>query len=343
MCSSLCSVLSQQMAIDEASILAQYILQLTPNASQCITVSKASAFMKTDIDKAYKMLVAATKAGVLKVEYALRCPECGMLIKRLSSIESVTEEQQTCYDCQTEFLPDLDNIEVLFALINNSFFPIGQLEKEVTSSRQVAQCDTLMGLLCSGQDLNHLLYSPSEEKYDDLKIKLMQLDTAKTTTKQIGDAMEDLFMSILKSVAFFRASSLKTETNQIDCYVRNTLVPFFPYLGERIIVECKNEKKKPDNTYYYKITGIIDGLNGNHNHIVKLGIIVSYQPPAKTVKRLATLRYARDNLVVISFDLTDLKSLVNDRANLLEMIERKRDEIATNAVSDLKEIGVFTS
>lgn len=71
--------------------------------------------------------------------------------------------------------------------------------------------------------------------------------------------------------------------------------------------------------------------------------IVSYQPPAKTVKRLATLRYARDNLVIISFDLTDLKSLVNDRANLLEMIERKRDEIATNAVSDLKEIGVFTS
>lgn len=343
MCSSLCSVLKQRMNAEEASRLSVYLTGLTPNASQCITISKASNAMGISLEKTYEILMAAAAEKILRVEYALRCPECGMLIQRFHSLDEIPQEMQMCYGCESNFYAAAEIIEVMFCYDHNGFFQIGQSEGEIIPSKQIVQIDTLMGLFQTGLNLNNLFYAPTDEEYADLREKLAALETPKISTKQKGDAMESLFLSLLCCVKVFRASSIKTENNQIDCYVRNQVGSCLPHLGQRIVVECKNEKKKPDNTYYYKLSGIIDGINGNAKEIVKLGIIVSYKSPAKTIKNLAVLRYARDGLVMISIDINDLKKLIINHVNLLEMIERKRDEITTNVVSDLQKVGIFSA
>lgn len=341
MCSSLCSLLAKHLPLEEAALLENYLLKLSPSALQCITVSKATAAMAIPKEKTLRLLNLCCDLDILRIEFAIRCPECGLLLKRVGTVDEI-EEICCCYGCSTEFDVTAENIEVIFCVNESSFFQIGQLENPQTLPSRVVQFDSLAELVRNDYNFNKLFFHPTEEQYQEWEMLYDNLTTPKPTTKAKGDALEQLFLSLLNATNGLRAVAIKTKTNQIDGAVRCQIASCLPFLGERIIVECKNEKKKPDNTYYYKISGIIDGINGGGTKkIVRLGIIVSRKAPASTVKVLAFTRYTRDGLVIVSLDFNDLKAIIKDRQNLLEMIERKRDEIAFNSTTQLVKVGIF--
>lgn len=342
MCSSLYSKMMQLFNENDAKMLGDYFNGLTGNAVDTITVSKASSAMGISIERASSLLQQCNRNGIISISFAARCPECGMLICRYKSYSEIPDDSITCYSCQEEITLTTSDIEIVYSL-NSDFFPRGQSEKDIISSPyQIALTDTLSALLQNRRgNKNDIFYNPTDEDYDELRRLFNNAKMKSSSTKKQGDSLEDLCRFLFNRVYAFRAVSVKTETNQIDCYIRNQLLPELPYLGERIVVECKNENEKPGNTYFHKISGIIDGINGKNNHIVQIGIIISRREPAKTIQQLAVLRYARDNLVLITITMSEIEHMIMNKENLLEIIERKREEIVLNTSMDLIRSGLF--
>jgi len=46
------------------------------------------------------------------MKYGIRCPECGLLIKRIDNIKDVPKEM-ICYGCEKEFEVIYEEIEIL--------------------------------------------------------------------------------------------------------------------------------------------------------------------------------------------------------------------------------------
>lgn len=136
-------------------------------------------------------------------------------------------------------------------------------------------------------------------------------------------------------------AGIKTDTNQIDVYARNIYNGVVPFLGERMIIECKNENKAPDNSYLLKLEGIINQINSADSKIVKIGMIVSRKRPVQTIKTLSRLYYANTGVVILTITTDEIRGLIYNRENLLELLERKHDEIVLGVLSDMKGKGLF--
>lgn len=340
MCSSLYSILIANFPKEKADSLFSYFTSLSENAAHSITISKAAAVLGESLEAASRMLNLCRDLGILVTSFALRCPECGMLIYRYKDFSELPDDNFTCYNCQTENEISIDNIEVLYE-VESSFFPEGQSAIELSlPMMQIAPSDALSFLLKSGS-INSLLFSPSDNEYRELKELYSSVLSPTKTTKAKGDSLEVLCLKLFSLVKIFKCSPIRTKNNQIDLYVRSLVESFLPYLGSRIVIECKNEKRSPDNTYFHKLVGIIRGINGKTSSIVKLGIIVSQKSPTKTIHNLAVIEYASSGLVIISITIKEIDDIINGRKNLLEMIERKHEEIITNAASDLTHTGLF--
>lgn len=61
----------------------------------------------------------------------------------------------------------------------------------------------------------------------------------------------------------------------------------------------------------------------------------------KTFISLSNKIFLKDNIIIISIDKADLQSIIYDRENLLECIERKIDEVKLQASQDLVEYGLY--
>jgi hypothetical protein len=165
------------------------------------------------------------------------------------------------------------------------------------------------------------------------------------TTTGKGRSLENLILYLFNLSKYLKAGEIKTATNQFDCYVRNTAyLPYgvFNWLGYRFVIECKNEKKAPKGTYLSKLHSIINVINASDNKIVKFGIIVSKKNPPSTYKALAIKYYLCNKIIIISITLDELKSLIDLKGNLFELIEQKCDEVILDATSDLKMAGLYS-
>ena len=182
-------------------------------------------------------------------------------------------------------------------------------------------------------------------EYDELNRMYSEVFAPQHTTKATGDTLEALTVYLFNLAQPFRAAEIKTPTNQIDCFIRNKLAGstgLLSFVGERIIIECKNEKNPPSGTYLQKLYGIISMFNSKKTTpVVSIGIIVSKAQPPITFKRLSHSYYLRDGIILLHLSGKDIESLVFSRTNLLDMIERKRDEIALNATTDLLTTGLY--
>ena len=122
MCSSLYLKLNEKLSPEESSILAAYLGKLGTNAAKCITLTKVAEALQINPENALRILVAAVEADVLTVEYAIRCPECGLLIQRIVSLDDIPYEEINCYDCYNSFSVSPENIEVLYRFNREHFF-----------------------------------------------------------------------------------------------------------------------------------------------------------------------------------------------------------------------------
>lgn len=343
-CSHL-SVLKDFFTEDEIEKLNNYFSGLVGGAVNNITVSKVANSMEITSEEATRILTKCKDEGIVKIYYAIRCSECNVLIEKIDNLKELPKEEFICYACDEEINVTTHDVEVIFALIEPSFFSNGQHEEfyDDKSAKHVAQIDNLDSILRAGY-INNIMFSPTEEEYIQLKEMYDSIFLSKKTTKAKGDTLESLIIYLFNLCSAFKAAGIRTSTNQIDCYVRNLYsnYGFLKDIGGSFFIECKNEKSTPKGDYMSKLHSIIKNTNGKIN-MIKLGIIISKKKPPKTFKGIATKTYLSDNIILISIYEKELKELIELRGNLLEMLERKIEETILDATTDLKNIGLFSS
>lgn len=346
-CSHL-SVLDGVLAKEQIDKLELFFSGLTGNAVNNITISKVARFMNIDTNLATQAMLICKNNGLVEMTYGIRCPECGTLIKRVNRLSQIPKERISCYACDSEDLEiSKSDIEVLFKLLDSTVFNCGQrelIQENSSANIPVAREDTLENILLAG-GVNEYLFSPTEDEYQELQKMYDAVFEVSPTKKTKGDTLERLTTYLFNLSPAFRASGIKTTTNQIDCYVKNKMCIDYGVLdtiGERILIECKNESKTPSGGYISKLHSIICNINGKQS-MVKLGIIVSKEKGPNTFKSLATKMYLSDAIIMISICGDEIKSLIDSRGNLLELIERKIDEVTFDATTDLKQAGIYTS
>lgn len=175
-------------------------------------------------------------------------------------------------------------------------------------------------------------YNPSEEQLSELRDLYESLDDEFKTTTDKGKPLEGLVVKLFNLCLGMNATSvIRTKTNQIDCTVRNDyLIELTVYkeLGSIFRCECKNETKKPGNSYYRKLSDIIKNSKFNDEHSV--GILVSRLKPASTCETIARENFLRDNIVIINLCDEDLKDILYNGTNLLDRIQEKIQAVKGN-------------
>lgn len=308
------------------------------SAGSYITISNFAIKTGIDYSESVKVLEELSQGGFLEKMLAVRCPECGLLLKTIMP-EDYAVDSQYCPNCDTNYDIDNDCVEVVFKVVKNPF-AIGQENKTTLPVHSSAlKTFSLETFLKSGGSFNHEFYSPSDEEYLMLAEKYGNIFKSHKTTKEQGDSLEDLVISLFRCCRHFSATkNVRFGDNQIDCFTRNKMyIPGVSQLGmpDFFVIECKNEKEAPHITYFNKLHSILIQSS------LQFGIIVSKFRAAKTLNKFAHDIFLRDKIIMINLDSDDLKKIIIDRENLLEFIERKIGEIKLDVTKDLKELGLF--
>ena len=249
-----CSHLSALQGLlndDQIQSLETYFSNLIGGAAKNITVSKLSRALNISPQVASRVLTKCKEIGIVNVFYTIRCPECGMLIKKVDSIADIPSEPFECYGCNEEIEVEPSDIELVYALEDDSVFTEGQQEELDLSVRAVVPEDSMESIFLAG-NVNEYLFHPTDEEYEKLKSMYTSIKNRSGTTKKIGDTLEDLTEYLFNLCSIFKAAGIRTSTNQIDCCVRNQMYLKYGILdviGGRFFIECKNESETPSGGY----------------------------------------------------------------------------------------------
>lgn len=315
----------------------EYFQSLLPSSK--ITASNFAAQNGLDFQQAQNILQELVKEELLKYNFCVRCPACGLLLISVESVASI-EKELYCYHCDETVEISTDDVEVIYTF-NQYPFVTGQqsnfsLELEESAARQN---DSLTQLLKNGGlDINAAFFAPSPQDYQELQNAYQSIFEPQANTKAKGDTLENFTIMLFNLCKHFRVAPIRQKVNQLDCYVRNTV--FIPGMlpDGRIssfIIECKNENDKPKAEHMNKLHSIL------HNSGNKFGIIVSKCQPPKTFVSLANQIFLRDEIIIIALDAADLRNIVFKKANLLECMSRKIEEVKLNATTDLVKAGLY--
>lgn len=341
---------NQTLSSEELNAADQYFYNLTPTASEHISLSRFCSATKIPQELSEKFFKECLTIGFLKKQFICRCPECGLLLKEVHSLNDI-QKPLFCDYCEEEQEISLDDIEVSYS-INVSYIPfeVGRqisnagdgniafaVQHPTEPNKSIELIDGLPYQFECGLAKYSDLYCPTNEQYQTLKDKLQYLTENHSTSTEHGSSLEEFIAYWFNLCKCFKASTkLRTNTNQIDCTVRNFLhTGFLSNIGTIFYCECKNEKSTPKGDYLSKLHSII------HTSSTTFGIFISATPAPKTFKSLAYKAFLRDKIVIIWFDLKEIKTIIFNKSNLLEIIERKYVEITTGSVSDLVSIGLY--
>ena len=346
MCYSHLSMLQEILSEQQIENFETYLGTLVGSASENITASKIARTVGISIETARKALIKCNKAGIMSMSYAIRCPKCHMLIKKVESISEIPKDSFECYGCEEMIDISPADIEILYSIVDKRVFIDGQQYDYKDLARTVAHEDSLESMLLAG-GANELLFCPTEDEYIKLDKMYTSVKNRKGNTKDIGDTLENLTIELFNLCKVFKAAGIRTTTNQIDCCVVNKI--FIPYgvlntIGERFLIECKNENETPSGGYMLKLASIITNANaGGKQKCIQFGIIISKEKGPRTFKELANKFYLSAGIVIISICCDEIKRLIDERGNLLEMIDRKASEIMLDSTTDLKKAGLYKS
>ena len=251
--------------------------------------------------------------GFFKKVYIVVCPECGReiftaeqenLMKKISNYEE-------CIKCDSEININTNDIYVGY-----------KLKKHIPIDRRdlIRETNKLFNSTAINDEKETL-----EKLFKELRDLYESLDDEFKTTTDKGKPLEGLVVKLFNLCLGMNATSvIRTKTNQIDCTVRNDYIielTVYKELGSIFRCECKNETKKPGNSYYRKLSDIIKNSKFNDEHSV--GILVSRLKPASTCETIARENFLRDNIVVINLCDADLKDILYNGTNLLDRIQEK--------------------
>ena len=228
---------------------------------------------------------------------------------------------------------------------DDSVFTEGQQEGVDLSVRAVVPEDSMESIFLAG-GVNKYFFHPTDDEYKKLEEMYKAVKNSSGTTKKIGDTLENLTEYLFNLCPIFRATGIRTTTNQIDCCVRNKMYLKYGILdiiGGRFFIECKNESSTPSGGYMSKLHSIISNTNSEKGRCIKFGIIVSKEKGPSTFKELAVKTYLNDGIVIIAICGDELKKMFEEKGNLLDLIERKANEIMLDSTTDLVKAGLYES
>lgn len=324
--------LNDDFTEEQIYLIDNLLASMTSNT--VLTLSRFMEMTGLDINSCKSALKRLCDINLLLMRYAVRCPECELILREETDLDNIGNSIY-CHKCEADMNITSDDIEVIYLIVTPPF-DLGQQY----SVRQVAvaqAADILSNHLPAG-DFNKIFYNPSEEQYTEMKRIYASIFESQDNTTEQGNTLENLSRFIFNCCVQYTARKLRTEQNDIDCFVRSkfsVVGSILAELGSEICVECKNEKSPPTITYFKKIQSIMDDNN------VKFGIILSKEAAPSTYANSANLLYIKKGTIIISIDKNDLREIVIERKNLLECIERKACEIKMTAKNDLVEIGLF--
>ena len=219
-CSRL-SVLQKLLNEDVITKIDEYFNSLIGSAKNSITVSKVTKATDIPTQLVIKALTKCKENDILKVAYSIRCPNCGMLIKKVDTIAEIPDELLECYNCDEKIEIQPECIELIYSLVDDNCVFIGGQQKDADiSARTVAPEDSMSQIFQAG-GVNEYLFHPTDADYrhlNDLYFRVMQ---GKGTTKDKGNTLENLTVELFNLCPVFKAAGIRTKTNQIDCFVRN--------------------------------------------------------------------------------------------------------------------------
>ncbi|MFA9376246.1 MAG: hypothetical protein ACERKZ_05755 [Lachnotalea sp.] len=137
--------------------LQNYFASLNQNNNDKITLSKIVNEIDCSEDEAALILNKCIVNGIVGLSFGIRCPECGMLIKKIESNDVSQLSLNECYSCgECIEVSEMDIVALFYLKVDIPPFELGQREKtvKINTDNQVALCDTLKALSVFGFDEN---------------------------------------------------------------------------------------------------------------------------------------------------------------------------------------------
>lgn len=332
---------SQSLALrglepNEEEAVVEYLKHVAPNHH--LYASQFAVNAKISTGKANSILYHLVQEKMATANFAVRCPECGLMFKRVESPADI-ESSMICNGCDEEVEITAEDVDVFYTLHSNPFVT-GQRNDIAPASSAVPSADTLAQLIINGTiDINREFYAPTEDQYQELVAMYQAIFDSRGKPMQKGDSLNFLAERLFNLCKHFRITiKALTNTNQLDGLVRNTLfMPGVAPIGNvsTFVIECKNEIKKPKGEYMSKMADILNRTDQS------FGIIISKHSPPKTFRQIAYANCLKFGNIIISMDQSDLHDIIIERKNLLECMERKIVEVKMNVKSDLCALGVY--
>lgn len=320
-----------------------WLATLPRNNQKNITASTVSARLGVKYAIAEKILGFAEKQKILEKYYLIKCPDCDYNLDSVEANELARTivEPVYCDECEENKRISIDDVYTAYKVILNPDVSEDEItaaiEKRLSQSSNVNVNFTKADSLANNiMDLYKVFYNPSESAYDkfrELRDKL-DLDYGRDTTAK-GKALEELILEIFNQIQYVKGTNdVRTKTNQFDCTmlcgINTPFLSVFNVLSPCFIIECKNEKKKPDNNYTNKLESIMDTSNA------QFGIVFGRKDATSTCFVISREHYlvkmdsAKQRIVITCCD-QDLDYIINKRVNLLEYLEYKIFQITNNS------------
>lgn len=321
-----------------------YWLATLPKKDQKnITASVVSSRLEVKYSLAEAILKYAEKEHILEKYYLVKCPDCDYNLAIIAKEEIAEKLVQPvfCDECEENKKITQDDIYTAYRVIKQADITEEELaraiQKRLNQSEETSinfiKADSLSN---DKNTLYESFYNPSESAYNRFKElrKKLDLDYGKDTTAK-GKALEILILDIFNEIKYVKGTNdVKTKTNQFDCTllcgVDTIYLSVFNILSPSFIIECKNENKKPNNTYTNKLESIMD------TNDVQFGIVFGRKDATKPCFEISRDHYlinkrsCKQQIIITCCD-DDLEYIIDKRVNLLEYLEYKIFQITSNS------------
>lgn len=323
-----------------------WLATLPNNKKRNITISIVSSQLNVLYSQAKAILNFAKEQGILEEYFLVKCPndDCGLVLSEasLQSIYNILSNPIYCHNCDKEYHVSPDDIYVAYKVILSPDVPEEKIYEEIERrlknknliSSNFSNADSLINNLSY---MYKVYYNPDESAYKELKKIYSTLDSNfKNNTTAKGNTLENLVLKIFGLINGSKVTNkLRSSTNQFDCTIHfpaKLLIPtIFDKLSPYFIIECKNEKKSPSNTYAHKLLGIITLTEA------QVGILFSRKPIGKPIFDISYHKYLESKKTnhtkyLICMSDYDINKLINEKVNLLEYLDFKILQLTTNSM-----------
>lgn len=319
-----------------------WLATLSKREAKTISISTIASRFEVKYGIAEAIVKFAEKEGILKKRYVVLCgnEECDFFYGEFEADEVVNLLGTTgyCHNCSQEFAISYENTVVVYSKEKEPNIPESKIQEEIEKR---IKCDENSGNFTLADSLaNHinevydLYYSPEESAYKKMEKMKKELDNNFPTTTLKGQAYEKLVLCMFQQIKTFEGTDgLRTYTNQFDCIIKCPIATSYPSIFQKlspyILIECKNEKSTPSNTYFHKLSDIMATDDA------QIGIVFSRKPPSIEDMQIAYYQYLNNRNLpkqryLLSMSDKDLIAIIDGRANLLEYLDFKLIELTTN-------------